>query len=52
LIRCLYEEGQTDWKLVCGSCWKTCSGGVVDGDENHPHYRYGGLWKNRRRQQS
>ena len=29
-------------------CWKVASGGVPDGDANHPHYRYGGLWKNRR----
>lgn len=50
LIRCMYEEGQTDWKMVCGMCWKIASGGVVDGDKNHPHYRYGGLWKNRRAQ--
>ena len=50
LVRCMYEEGQTDWKMVCGSCWNVCSGGVVDGDKDHPHYRYGGLWKNRRRQ--
>lgn len=50
LIRCVYEEGQIDWKMVCGKCWKTASGGVVDGDSNHPHYRYGGLWKNRRAQ--
>jgi hypothetical protein len=49
LIRCMYEEGQTDWSMVCGKCWKVASGGVVDGDEHHPHYRYGGLWKNRRR---
>ncbi len=48
LIRCMYEEGQTEWKMVCGRCWKVASGGVVDGDANHPHYRYGGLWKNRR----
>ena len=32
--------------MVCGSCWKEVSGGVVDGDEQHPDYRYGGLWKN------
>lgn len=50
LIRCMYEEGQTDWKMVCGKCWHVASGGVVDGDYHHPHYRYGGLWKNRRRQ--
>ena len=50
LIRCLYEEGQSDWKMVCGKCWNIASGGVVDGDENHPHYKYGGLWKNRRAQ--
>eukprot|EP00980_Cylindrotheca_fusiformis_P029507 scaffold23496_cov188-Cylindrotheca_fusiformis.AAC.5 len=47
LIRCMYEEGQLEWKMVCGKCWNTASGGVVDGDPNHPHYRYGGLWKNR-----
>lgn len=50
LIRCMYESGQTDWKMVCGKCWKIASGGVVDGDKDHPHYRYGGLWKNRRAQ--
>lgn len=48
LIRCKYMEGQTNWSMVCGKCWKVASGGVVDGDEDHPHYRYGGLWKNRR----
>jgi hypothetical protein len=48
LVRCMHEEGQTGWSMVCGKCWKLASGGVVDGDENHPHYRYGGLWKNRR----
>ena len=29
-------------------CWRDASGGVPDGDADHPHYRYGGLWKNRR----
>ena len=42
---------QTDetkaWRMVCGKCWRGVSGGVVDGDKAHPHYRYGGLWKNR-----
>lgn len=47
----MYEEGQADWKMVCGKCWHVASGGVVDGDAHHPHYRYGGLWKNRRKQQ-
>lgn len=51
LIRCMHEEGQTDWSMVCGKCWNIVSGGVPDGDANHPHYRYGGLWKNRRAQQ-
>lgn len=50
LIRCMYEQGQTDWKMICGKCWNVASGGVVDGDADHPHYRYGGLWKNRRAQ--
>eukprot|EP00566_Odontella_aurita_P001105 CAMPEP_0113564578 /NCGR_PEP_ID=MMETSP0015_2-20120614/21698_1 /TAXON_ID=2838 /ORGANISM="Odontella" /LENGTH=237 /DNA_ID=CAMNT_0000466677 /DNA_START=380 /DNA_END=1093 /DNA_ORIENTATION=- /assembly_acc=CAM_ASM_000160 len=48
LIRCTYDESGV-WKMVCGKCWKEASGGVVDGDADHPHYRYGGLWKNRRR---
>jgi hypothetical protein len=47
LIRCTIDETQT-WNMVCGRCWKNVSGGVVDGDDQHPFYRYGGLWKNRR----
>lgn len=50
LIRCTYDKsGQ--WGMVCGKCWNDVSGGVVDGDDKHPYYRYGGLWKNRRAQQ-
>lgn len=49
LIRCTYDESG-EWKMVCGKCWKVASGGVVDGDVEHPYYRYGGLWKNRRKQ--
>jgi hypothetical protein len=48
LIRCIYEESQ-QWRMVCGKCWNVASGGVVDGDAAHPYYRYGGLWKNRRK---
>jgi hypothetical protein len=47
LIRCTYDASG-EWKMVCGKCWNDASGGVVDGDAQHPHYRYGGLWKNRR----
>lgn len=47
LIRCTYDASG-EWKMVCGKCWNSASGGVVDGDAQHPHYRYGGLWKNRR----
>jgi hypothetical protein len=46
LIRCTIDA-KGDWNMVCGKCWKDVSGGVVDGDASHPHYRYGGLWKNR-----
>ncbi|KAJ1494740.1 hypothetical protein T484DRAFT_2401565, partial [Baffinella frigidus] len=46
LIRCTVDEAQK-WHLVCGKCWTGASGGVTDGDAAHPHYRYGGLWKNR-----
>lgn len=49
LIRCQIDASGS-WKMVCGKCWKKVSGGVVDGDADHPHYRYGGLWKNRTRQ--
>lgn len=49
LIRCQIDESQT-WHMSCGKCWNDVSGGVVDGDDSHPHYRYGGLWKNRRAQ--
>jgi hypothetical protein len=47
LVRCTIDETQ-NWNMVCGKCWKVVSGGVVDGDAQHPFYRYGGLWKNRR----
>ncbi len=47
LIRCQHKGTQGKWQLVCGDCWKKASGGVVDGDADHPDYRYGGLWKNR-----
>lgn len=47
LIRC-QTDASKKWRMVCGKCWTKVSGGVVDGDANHPHYRYGGLWKNRR----
>jgi len=47
LIRCSCKEWQ-GWKLVCGKCWKDVSGGVPDGDADHPDYRYGGLWRFRK----
>ena len=47
LIRCRIDETRA-WKMVCGRCWKGVSGGVTDGDAQHPHYAYGGLWRNRR----
>jgi hypothetical protein len=46
LIRCRIDE-TLEWRMVCGRCWHSVSGGVVDGDDAHPHYQYGGLWKNR-----
>jgi len=52
LIRC-QTDASGEWRLVCTKrCWKRVSGGVVDGDADHPHYRYGGLWRNRRAQES
>lgn len=49
LIRCQHDKSG-EWAMVCGKCWNGVSGGVVDGDDSHPYYRYGGLWKNRRAQ--
>lgn len=49
LVRCQIDS-TLQWKMVCGRCWHGVSGGVVDGDAAHPYYRYGGLWKNRRKQ--
>lgn len=46
LIRCTSDASQ-QWHMLCGRCWNTASGGVPDGDTEHPYYRYGGLWKNR-----
>eukprot|EP01023_Acetabularia_acetabulum_P010060 TRINITY_DN14589_c0_g1_i6.p5 TRINITY_DN14589_c0_g1~~TRINITY_DN14589_c0_g1_i6.p5 ORF type:complete len:146 (+),score=19.60 TRINITY_DN14589_c0_g1_i6:50-439(+) len=50
LIRCQIDQTQK-WHLVCGKCWRRVSGGVVDGDADHPYYRYGGLWKNLHKQE-
>lgn len=49
LVRCQIDE-TGKWHLVCpGDCWKRVSGGIMDGDksEEHKHYRYGGMWKNK-----
>ena len=46
LIRCTIDETQK-YNMVCGKCWPSISGGVVDGDsKSYPYYRYGGVWKN------
>merc|ERR1711972_594824 len=45
LVRCTHDSSGK-WSMLCGRCWKAASGGVPDGDADHPYYRYGGLWKN------
>lgn len=47
LVRC-ESKSWSGWKLVCGKCWAAVSGGVPDGDDAHPDYRYGGLWRYRK----
>lgn len=45
LVRCQIDESGI-WHFVCpGACWKSVSGGVIDGDrkEEHEYYRYGGM---------
>lgn len=46
LIRCRVDSTRK-WKMTCGRCWFKASGGVPDGDADHPYYCYGGLWRNR-----
>lgn len=47
LVRCQIDETRA-WVFVCpGKCWHELSGGQIDGDREHPHYRYGGMWKNK-----
>jgi len=47
LIRCTIDATQ-QYRMVCGTCWPSVSGGVTDGNPHtHPHYNYGGVWKNR-----
>ena len=47
LVRCQIDPSGS-WNFVCpGQCWKRVSGGVIDGDDAHPHYKYGGMWKNK-----
>jgi hypothetical protein len=49
-IRCQIDASGK-WHLLCpGRCWKSVSGGIVDGDgnEGHEFYRYGGVWKNKK----
>ena len=38
LIRCQTDTTK-QWKMLCGKCWHKASGGVPDGDADHPHYR-------------
>ncbi|OQO12435.1 hypothetical protein B0A48_03077 [Cryoendolithus antarcticus] len=49
LVRCQIDSsGQ--WHFVCpGKCWKSVSGGVVDGvpEKVGEGYKYGGMWKNK-----
>lgn len=48
LIRCRIDASR-QWRMICDGCWPSVSGGVTDGDDAHPYYQYGGLWKNRRK---
>ena len=47
LVSCRIDDTPL-WHFVCPKkCWKDVSGGVVDGDSEHPYYKYGGMWKNK-----
>jgi hypothetical protein len=45
LIRCRVDETKR-WVFVCTSkCWREVSGGRPDGVNEHPLFRYGGMWR-------
>lgn len=50
LVRCQIDD-TGKWHFVCpGACWRSVSGGEEDArgfEKEYPHYRYGGMWKNR-----
>lgn len=50
LVRCQIDDSGA-WHFLCpGSCWKKYSGGEEDArgsEDQFPHYRYGGMWKNK-----
>ena len=47
LVRCIIDD-TSKWLFVCTkSCWRKVSGGEIDGNPDHPYYRYGGMWKNK-----
>lgn len=50
LVRCQIDD-TGKWNFLCpGKCWTSVSGGEIDAkghEEEHPYYRYGGMWKNR-----
>ena len=47
LVRCQID-GTGQWHFICPKrCWKSVSGGVIDGSSDHPFYKYGGMWKNK-----
>lgn len=48
LVRCQIDDSKK-WVFVCtGTCWTSVSGGKQDGTRDFPHYKYGGMWKNKR----
>jgi len=47
LIRCQIDETKK-WNFICpGKCWNSVTGGRTFATEHHPHYVYGGTWKNK-----
>ncbi len=49
LVRCR-SSNASEWRMLCGKCWRDVSGGVVDGTPDNEGYAYGGMWKNMRRE--
>ena len=42
LLYRIQQDSSQSWIFVCPECWQLCN-------QDNPHYRYGGTWKQRKK---